>query len=78
LPAVVAGLRIAATTTISAATIAAYINAGGLGAIILTGIAQSFMVKIALGAAVAALFAIATDLGLARLEARLRSRLAVA
>jgi osmoprotectant transport system permease protein len=76
MPVIIAGLRIAASTTISAATIAAYINAGGLGAIILTGIAQSFLVKIALGALVAALLAISTDLGLARLESRLRLRLA--
>jgi len=78
LPVIVAGLRIAASTTISAATIAAYINAGGLGSIILTGIAQAFIVKIALGALVAAVLAIATDLGLARLEHRLRASLAVA
>ena len=76
LPVIVSGLRIASSTTISAATIAAYINAGGLGTIILTGIAQSFIVKIALGALVAALLAISTDLGLARLESRLRLRLA--
>ena len=74
LPVIVSGLRIASSTTISAATIAAYINAGGLGTIILTGIAQSFIVKIALGALVAALLAISTDLGLARLESRLRLR----
>jgi osmoprotectant transport system permease protein len=76
LPVIVAGLRIAASTTISAATIAAYINAGGLGAIILTGIAQAYIVKIALGALVAALLAIGADLGLAHLESRLRTRLA--
>jgi osmoprotectant transport system permease protein len=75
LPVIVSGLRIASSTTISAATIAAYINAGGLGTIILTGIAQSYIVKIALGALVAALLAISTDLGLARLESRLRLRL---
>jgi len=75
-PVIVGGLRVAATTTISAATIAAYINAGGLGSIILTGIAQAFIVKIALGALVAALLAIATDLSLARLEGRLRARFA--
>jgi osmoprotectant transport system permease protein len=77
-PVIVAGLRVAATTTISAATIAAYINAGGLGSIILTGIAQDFFVKIALGALVAALLAIATDIALARLEGRLRARFAAA
>jgi osmoprotectant transport system permease protein len=77
-PVIVAGLRIASSTTISAATIAAYINAGGLGSIILTGIAQAFMVKIALGALVAAVMAIGVDLALARLEARVRARAAVA
>jgi osmoprotectant transport system permease protein len=77
-PVIVAGLRVAATTTISAATIAAYINAGGLGSIILTGIAQAFIVKIGLGALVAALLAITTDLALARLEGRLRARFVLA
>jgi osmoprotectant transport system permease protein len=74
LPVIVAGLRVASTTTISAATIAAYINAGGLGAIILTGIQQAFPVKIALGALVAAALAIGVDLALAGLERRLRDR----
>lgn len=71
-PVIVAGLRVASTTTISAATIAAYINAGGLGAIILTGIQQAFAFKILLGALVAAALAIGVDLALAALERRLR------
>lgn len=74
LPVIVAGLRIAATTTIGAAAIAAYINAGGLGSLILTGIAQAFPLKIAVGAAVAAMLAIAADFGLAALERRARTR----
>jgi osmoprotectant transport system permease protein len=78
LPVIIAGLRVASSTTIRAATIAAYINAGGLGAIILTGIAQAYMVKIALGALVAAMMAITVDLGLARLELRLRARMEAA
>jgi osmoprotectant transport system permease protein len=71
LPVIVAGLRVASTTTISAATIAAYVNAGGLGSIILTGIQQAFALKILFGALVAAALAIGVDTALARLERRL-------
>ena len=74
LPVIIAGLRVASTTTISAATIAAYINAGGLGAIILTGIQQAFALKIAFGALVAAALAIGVDLALAAAERRLQAR----
>ncbi|MBV8168710.1 MAG: ABC transporter permease [Alphaproteobacteria bacterium] len=74
LPVIIAGLRVASTTTISAATIAAYINAGGLGAIILTGIQQAFALKIAFGALVAAALAIGVDLALASAERHLQAR----
>jgi osmoprotectant transport system permease protein len=73
LPVIVAGLRIALVTQIGIATIAAYINAGGLGALIFSGINQRFPEKILVGAAVASLLAIAADRGLAYLERRLRA-----
>jgi osmoprotectant transport system permease protein len=73
LPVIVAGLRIALVTQIGVATIAAYINAGGLGALIFSGINQRFPEKILVGAAVASLLAIAADRGLAYLERRLRA-----
>jgi osmoprotectant transport system permease protein len=73
LPVIVAGLRIALVTQIGVATIAAYINAGGLGTLIFSGINQRFPEKIMVGAAVASILAIVADRGLAHLERRLRT-----
>lgn len=64
LPLIVSGLRIA--------TVAAYINAGGLGTIIFAGIDQRFPEKIVTGALLASLMSVAADLGLSRLERRVR------
>jgi osmoprotectant transport system permease protein len=72
LPVIVAGLRVAAVTVIGAGTVAAYINAGGLGEVIFAGIYQTFPVKIFAGAAAASLLAVLTDTALARLERALR------
>ena len=47
---IVAGIRITVVTQISVATVAAYINAGGLGDIIFQGITQDFGEKIVAGA----------------------------
>lgn len=73
LPVIVAGLRIAVVTQIGIATIAAYINAGGIGAIIFAGINQRFPEKILVGALLASALAVTADLLLARLERRLRT-----
>ena len=53
LPLIVSGVRIALVTVVGIATVAAFINAGGLGTIILTGIEQSFPEKIIVGGAAA-------------------------
>lgn len=76
LPVIVAGLRIAAVTQIGVATVAAYINAGGLGTIIFAGINQRFPEKIMVGALLASALAVTCDLTLARIEKRLRARAA--
>jgi len=76
LPVIVAGVRIAAVTQIGVATVAAYINAGGLGTIIFAGINQRFPEKIMVGALLASALAITCDLTLARIEKRLRARAA--
>jgi len=73
MPVIVAGVRIAVVTQIGIATIAAYINAGGLGYLIFSGINQRFPEKILVGAAVASLLAIVADRGLAYVERRLRA-----
>src|SRR5262249_10901655 len=72
LPVIVAGVRIAPVTVIGIATIAAYINAGGLGRLIFDGIQQAFPEKIVVGAALASVMAIVADVGFTRIERRLR------
>jgi osmoprotectant transport system permease protein len=49
LPLIVSGIRIATVTVIGIATVAAFIDAGGLGTIILMGIDQSYAEKIIVG-----------------------------
>lgn len=70
-PLIVSGLRIATVTVIGIATVAAYINAGGLGAIIFDGIDQRFPEKILVGGGLAAAMAIGADLLLGGVERRL-------
>jgi osmoprotectant transport system permease protein len=74
LPVIVAGLRIATVTVISVAVVAAYINAGGLGTLIFSGISNDFAPKIWVGALTSCALAVAADLSLAHLERRLRYR----
>ena len=73
LPVIVAGIRITAVTQIAVATVAAYINAGGLGDIIFQGITQDFGEKIVAGAVVTSLLAIAVDETLKLVERHLRA-----
>jgi len=62
LPLIVSGVRIALVTVIGIATIAAFIDAGGLGSIILAGIDQSYPEKIIVGGVLTAFMAIVFDL----------------
>jgi osmoprotectant transport system permease protein len=73
-PIIVAGLRIAAVTVISVAVVAAYVNAGGLGTLIFSGISNDHAPKIWAGGLTACALAVATDLSLARVERVLRRR----
>ena len=61
---------------IGVATVAAYINAGGLGTIIFAGIDQRYPEKILIGGGLTALMAIVADLALSRAERALRGRTA--
>ena len=72
LPFIVAGLRVATVTVIGVATVAAYINAGGLGTIIFAGIDQRYPEKIIIGGGLTAAMAIGADLLLSMTERRLR------
>lgn len=74
LPVIVAGLRIAAVTVISVAVVAAYVNAGGLGTLIFSGISTDHAPKIWAGALTACALAIAADFSLARIERLARRR----
>lgn len=74
MPVIVAGLRVATVTVIGIATIAAYVNAGGLGTLIFSGIQQAFPAKILTGAAVASLMAVVADVTFDHIERRLRAR----
>jgi len=73
LPVIVAGIRITAVTQIAVATVAAYINAGGLGDIIFQGITQDFGEKIMAGAVATSLLAIVVDEALKLVERHLRA-----
>jgi osmoprotectant transport system permease protein len=76
LPVIVAGLRIAAVTVISVTVVGAYVNAGGLGTLIFSGMSNDFAPKIWTGAIAACALAVAADLSLAWVESRLKARTA--
>jgi len=71
-PIVVAGVRTAAVITVGAATLAAFIGAGGLGEPIVTGLALADSRLILSGAIPAALLAIVVDGALALVERTVR------
>ncbi|MDB5553897.1 MAG: transporter permease [Rhizobium sp.] len=68
MPLILSGSRIALVTTIGIATIAAFIDGGGLGTIILIGIDQEYAEKILVGGLLTALLAVFFDLVLTRAE----------
>jgi osmoprotectant transport system permease protein len=68
LPLIVSGIRIAVVTVIGIATVAAFIDAGGLGTIIFAGIDQNYTEKILVGGLLTALLATLFDLVLSGAE----------
>ena len=72
LPVIVAGIRIATVTVIGIASIADFIGAGGLGDLIFEGIGRQFATPILVGVVLIAIIAISADVGLYRIEGRLR------
>ncbi len=74
MPVIVAGVRIATVTVIGIATIAAYVNAGGLGTLIFAGIQQAFPAKIVVGAILTSLMAVGVDVAMSHAERWLRAR----
>ena len=72
LPVIMAGVRTAAVITVGAATLAAFVGAGGLGDPIVTGLALSDTRLILSGAVPAALLALAVDAVLGAVERKVR------
>jgi osmoprotectant transport system permease protein len=68
IPAIMAGVRIATVTTISLATVAAFIGAGGLGALIFDAIQSGFKTEFIAAGALAILLAIVIDVLLVLIE----------
>ncbi|MBX5476101.1 MAG: ABC transporter permease [Clostridia bacterium] len=71
---ILAGVRVSAVYLISWATLAAFIGAGGLGDLIISGIATYDLHLVLLGAVPAALLAIAANFGFGWLERALTPR----
>lgn len=68
LPVIIAGLRIAAVTTVGLVTVTALIGQGGVGFFILRGLRRFFDTEIVLGTALSVLLAVAIDLALVALQ----------
>ncbi|MDR2446033.1 MAG: ABC transporter permease [Treponema sp.] len=68
LPMIIAGIRLAVVSTIGIGTIAAVINAGGVGSILFDGLRTNNVVKIVWGTALCALLAVGANAALLRLE----------
>jgi osmoprotectant transport system permease protein len=71
-PVVLAGARVATLSTIGTSTLAAFINAGGLGTLLFMGVSQGHAHKIITGAVGVSLLALAANALLRALEARAR------
>ncbi len=70
LPSILTGLRVSAVQVVATATLAAVLGAGGLGRLIIDGIAQHDDAQLFMGAVLVGLLAIATELTFAWLQRR--------
>ena len=75
MPEILAGIRIAIVSTIGIATIAATINAGGLGVLLFDGLRTGNTVKILWGAILSSILVIAANQLLAFLAKRLKKNI---
>ena len=73
---IIAGIRIAATSTIGIATIAATINAGGLGTVLFDGLRTFSVVKLLWGTVLSMFLCLFVNVVLYLLENALRRRFA--
>jgi osmoprotectant transport system permease protein len=67
-PAIVAGLRVAAVTTVGLVAVTALIGAGGYGVLITDGLSRNFSTPIVVGAALSVVMAVSFDVVLLGLE----------
>jgi osmoprotectant transport system permease protein len=70
-PLLIAGLRIATVSTVGLVTVAAIVGQGGLGRLILDGLRRTFWTPMVLGSALSILMALALDLLIQAIGARL-------
>ncbi len=73
LPVMLAGLRVATVSAIGIGTLAAWVNAGGVGVLLFEGLYQDHAAKIVIGTAAVSLLAIGANQALHRVEQRVRS-----
>ena len=78
MPVAIAGVRLATISLIGIGTVAAWINAGGLGTLVLDGIQHDYPEKAVAGAIAAVALALVADYGLRRAELHYRRHLAAA
>ena len=71
LPVIIAGVRIAAVTTIGLVTVTAFIGQGGLGQLFITGFQRQYAMEVAVGLFASIVLATAIDLALVALERQL-------
>ena len=74
LPIMLGGARLATITLIALATLASWVNAGGLGTLVLYGLQHDDPARALVGSAIAALLAIFSDTFLRALERRITVR----
>ena len=74
LPIMLGGARLATITLIALATLASWVNAGGLGTLVLYGLQHDDPARALVGSAIAALLAIVSDTFLRALERRVTVR----
>ncbi len=75
LPLLLAGIRLAVVAMIGIATVAAYINAGGLGKLLFEGVTTANSQKILAGSLMVTLLSAAANAGIRALEKRAEGRL---
>lgn len=68
LPVIIAGVRIAAVTTLGLVTVTAFIGQGGFGQLFITGFQRRYTMEVAVGVVASVILAVIVDLALVRAE----------